>query len=1397
MRGGREILGIFTVGWILCLSFAAVIKLDIICVYFAINPDPQWRPAFQSSWRPQRKPFRHWRSSSTSPTASRTRSSSWGFAHWPNSGSTVNLKMKFAVSSLTASSRLWARASRAFKQLAFDLPGRHANPCWNRSRPWHLSRHHQRRRSNFCLLQSWMPWKKHSTSDTTSNRLQPNSRGIGSSPRWWSHLDVVNSRSLIFGVCAPWFIRGRMGPRKDAWPRTSSSMRRTRTSRLPAIGWTIWTSSKRISMRLPSQGSNLWHLHQPRQRRWQPAQRHIFGFHLTSCSRTSSDARKWSAVCRKTSDWAFWCTLTPRSGQYGRLGWLEVQLLDPSSRASCGSARRCGLLAPLCSRRRIPVGPPILLRYLVENLSQAPSLGWLDLWGTAHSCVLTTSLVDAAIATVQRASIAAGSSRRVGECAAAGSMLVTDALMIAKVEKKAALPVGERRAMITSHSFMNLCKSSHWFLIVLNLHRDNQSWLLLDIFSGANAPLAKAFLWCKWLIITPIDLEVDPDFDVSRVDVRNAIHQHLPKVSLISGAMSCATKSRAREKAPGPPPLRSEESPRGLDTLTGSDLERVLADNFSSDYLLALQHWARYRGIACLRENPLRSLHWHDPVEQLVHSSHEWYDMDYDACVFLEARRKGQRIRHSLPELQQLPSLRCGHVHAEDEWKRTGMEFPTFAEAEYTPSLVFTLAVCATAWAIKHGYAVEAVPRLPPIQLSGDVRPLVQFPPQVLRSELMDVMGFHLGLKPPGVHSEFVPRREVAADRLSLGKTLEANEIYIGQGHFSHRWNPTMWSNPFKQGRHGNSIEIVLRYGQWVVDQDQLMGQLASLENCSLICDCAANKLCHGDILRALVWHEHRGHRGQGRATSQPSRTVALLAGGARIVKAIPLRFSQAEIVAAVTSLCVGIDMQGFRWPCIEDLINDEMVLCFRQSHQAEDWLGYDHGPVTVGPAERSIIALSGLQQLGAVSSSKALPPLIPFGLGADEHFRLSLEAQNHPTPFEEFGIVDKDLQFAADELSRHGLKLRAMRQHVVKWVQELGRRWQPVTDRLRRSQAKGPRAATQGRHLALIALLMILIGWPDPGFLACLLGGFPSVGYSPPLEVYQQQPATFITLEEVLQDGFMDASALLTTVLPSEFDEEIVKAGNEDEAKGFCASPMSWEELLQPSTSISTYSPFLYPSAQWEAACHRRRECRKTVGVQQRLEQAWPLFSTSAWAARTTSLGSGSFLSRWGRSFGFGFGVGGWGPSRRIQACAHETGWGMGSRGCILRSSERGTFLQALLWGVVRAPSCSHIVQPLPTLLSSMPASVGTSHGCIILRWLDHPGLWGPSWKCPVVCYSAGFMPRFSFCGKQTPEDGTIGGLLGPWSQCWACHSTRCSSLLGPATTFTESAGHDQRSLG
>ena len=137
--------------------------------------------------------------------------------------------------------------------------------------------------------------------------------------------------------------------------------------------------------------------------------------------------------------------------------------------------------------------------------------------------------------------------------------------------------------------------------------------VFLDVFSGLNAPLAKAFLWCQWEVVTPIDIkiEIDQDLDVSRPSVRRAIrraiHAVLPQVVLISGAMSCATKSRAREKQPGPPPLRSEESPRGLPGIPERSQQRVDADNYSS------HTWVAQHGLGGLRENPLRSLHPRQP----------------------------------------------------------------------------------------------------------------------------------------------------------------------------------------------------------------------------------------------------------------------------------------------------------------------------------------------------------------------------------------------------------------------------------------------------------------------------------------------------------------------------------------------------------------------------------------------------------------------------------------------------------------------------------------------------------------------------------------------------------------------------------------------------------------
>lgn len=68
-------------------------------------------------------------------------------------------------------------------------------------------------------------------------------------------------------------------------------------------------------------------------------------------------------------------------------------------------------------------------------------------------------------------------------------------------------------------------------------------------------------------------------YDVTEPSVQRALLRVLPEVSFLAAARSCSTKSWARERPPGPRPLRSDKFPRGLPDLQGSDLQRVQVDN--------------------------------------------------------------------------------------------------------------------------------------------------------------------------------------------------------------------------------------------------------------------------------------------------------------------------------------------------------------------------------------------------------------------------------------------------------------------------------------------------------------------------------------------------------------------------------------------------------------------------------------------------------------------------------------------------------------------------------------------------------------------------------------------------------------------------------------------------
>ena len=82
------------------------------------------------------------------------------------------------------------------------------------------------------------------------------------------------------------------------------------------------------------------------------------------------------------------------------------------------------------------------------------------------------------------------------------------------------------------------------------------------------------------------------------------------------------------------------------------------------------------------------------------------------------------------------------------------------------------------------------------------------------------------------------------------GKVCQPHEIYVGQGHHSHRQKRTKWASPFIAGQHGTPTECLVLYanhlheGGLVKDIDELLGK-------TLLCDCRTEVPCVADVLIA------------------------------------------------------------------------------------------------------------------------------------------------------------------------------------------------------------------------------------------------------------------------------------------------------------------------------------------------------------------------------------------------------------------------------------------------------------------------------------------------------------------------------------------------------------------
>ena len=200
--------------------------------------------------------------------------------------------------------------------------------------------------------------------------------------------------------------------------------------------------------------------------------------------------------------------------------------------------------------------------------------------------------------------------------------------------------------------------------------------------------------------------------------------------------------------------------------------------------------------------------------------------------------------------------------------------------------------------------------------------------------------------------------------------------------------------------------------------------------------------------------------------------------------------------------------------------------------------------------------------QVGAMTHRAALPPLLPFNLEPDEHFRQALLRAQEPLPFEDLPVADADLRFATSGYSPNASSLRSWREQAVGALKELKRRWEGVTLHLRRFQEPAVANVTHQRDIGLIALMMVLTSWADTGFPYGLVTGLPAVGFAPLYSIFPQQPAQRISIDDVMLGWEAHNQAIVNNLRPSKTDTFLLQQSIEDAEKGFCTMPMKYIEF-------------------------------------------------------------------------------------------------------------------------------------------------------------------------------------------------------------------------------------------
>ena len=145
---------------------------------------------------------------------------------------------------------------------------------------------------------------------------------------------------------------------------------------------------------------------------------------------------------------------------------------------------------------------------------------------------------------------------------------------------------------------------------------------------------------------------------------------HSKLLAWVHLAPACSTASRTRDlwSSPSAPrPLRTDDYPLGLPTLSGSDAARVALANELFQFSCEVFRSAADRGILVTMENPRNSYLWQTPYVLDLQRHVPTAKADFQVCMFGGSRDKWTSILANFPHISQM-SICCDGNHRHAAW---------------------------------------------------------------------------------------------------------------------------------------------------------------------------------------------------------------------------------------------------------------------------------------------------------------------------------------------------------------------------------------------------------------------------------------------------------------------------------------------------------------------------------------------------------------------------------------------------------------------------------------------------------------------------------------------------------------------------------------------------------